>query len=121
MVSDKSAERKERRSMNLTKYERETIISYNEDTDKADVYTCSKSVMRKLDKLCEKYPDTYQRVSSDEYSSTYVCPISRVRFSPPPSEKQMNARRRAIEIARQNICMVQENPQGKIERGVTIA
>ena len=77
--------------MMLTKVERETIINYSEDTNQADIYTCSLQVMRKLDKLCEKYPDTYRCVSRDEYSATYECPICRVKFANPVSEKQRQA------------------------------
>ena len=37
--------------MHLTRYERETTIHFNEAEDTAIVYTCSKPVMNKLDKL----------------------------------------------------------------------
>jgi len=77
--------------MTLSKYERETIITYSEDTDKADVYTCSKSIMRKLDKMCDYYPDTYRLIGKDEYSATYECPINRIRFANPVSDKQKQA------------------------------
>jgi hypothetical protein len=77
--------------MKLSKYERETIITYNEESDRADIYTCSRTVMHKLDKLCDEYPETYQCISSDDYSVSYRCPVNRIRFAKPPSEKQKQA------------------------------
>ena len=56
----------------MTNYEKETIINYNEEEKTANVYTCRKSLMRKLDLLCEKYPDNYQLIKSDQYSKTYT-------------------------------------------------
>lgn len=43
--------------MELTKYEQETIINYNEDEDTASVYTYDKKLQRKLKNLSLKYPD----------------------------------------------------------------
>jgi hypothetical protein len=79
--------------MNLTRYEMETIVNYNEDSQLAMIYTASKPVMRRLEKLCEKYPDTYTRTGGDMYSATYTCPKDRIRFAPPPSEKRREASR----------------------------
>ena len=44
----------------LTRYEMETVINYNDEGSECTVYTASKGVMRKLDKLCERHPETYE-------------------------------------------------------------
>ena len=44
----------------LSACERETHIWWDESTDTAVLYTCSTSLMRKMDKLCESSPDLYQ-------------------------------------------------------------
>ena len=41
-------------SYDLTKYEQETLIRYNQEEDAAIIDTCDKKLIRKLDKLCEK-------------------------------------------------------------------
>lgn len=79
--------------MELTKYERETIVNYNEEDSQAEVYTASKPVMRKLDKLCEHHPDTYKCVKRNSQQATYTCPKNRIRFAAPTSEKQKAASR----------------------------
>ena len=43
--------------MKLSKYERETIICYNEEETTASVYTHNKKLIQKLKRLSEKYPD----------------------------------------------------------------
>ena len=41
----------------LTRYEQETIINYNNGDKMISLYTADPVVMKKLDKLVEKYPD----------------------------------------------------------------
>lgn len=43
--------------MNLTKYEQETIINYNNEEKTASVFTYDKSLIRKLDKRLSEMPD----------------------------------------------------------------
>lgn len=58
---------------NLTNFERETIINFNDAEKTASIYTCSQSLIRKLDILCEKYPDQYKLDTMDSVSKTYTC------------------------------------------------
>jgi hypothetical protein len=62
----------------LNNYEKETIILWNEAEKTAEVYTCSKSMMRKMDELAEKSP-TVQRTEETEYSKTYILPKKYVK------------------------------------------
>ena len=55
----------------LTRYEQETIINYNNGDKMISLYTADPVVMKKLDKLVEKYPDAYKLVKQDSVSKTY--------------------------------------------------
>ena len=45
--------------MKLTKYEQETIISFNAGEKNAVIYTRDPAVMRQLDKLAKDFPQTF--------------------------------------------------------------
>ena len=67
----------------LNKYEQETIVNYTNGEKTASIYTADPVVIRKLDKLVEKYPETYKVIAQDKYSKTYECPKKMVSFRPP--------------------------------------
>ena len=69
--------------MKLSRYEQETIVSYNADEQTATIYTRDKAVMRKLDTLVADFPDTYKLVKQDEVSKTYSFPKSFVSYRKP--------------------------------------
>ena len=48
--------------MAYSRYEQETSIVWDEDAKIARIYTSSPVSMRKLDKLCEQYPEAYRCV-----------------------------------------------------------
>ncbi|MGI5850363.1 MAG: hypothetical protein ACOX8Q_09950 [Christensenellales bacterium] len=60
--------------MNLSKEERETSINFTEADMMAIVYTCSKPVMNRMDKLC-KNNTMVTVIKQDKYSKTYKVPI----------------------------------------------
>ena len=68
--------------MKLSRYEQETIVSYNAGEQTATIYTRDKAVMRKLDTLVANFPDTYKLVKQDEVSKTYSFPKSFVSYRP---------------------------------------
>lgn len=59
---------------NLTKYEMETIVNFNEEESIASIYTCSKALIKKLDTYCKKRPDIYKLDEVDSPSKTYTFP-----------------------------------------------
>lgn len=69
--------------MNLTAAERETLITFYDDLDICSIYTCSRPVMTKLDKLCKSNPDTYKLVSKNSYSKTYETQKNLISFRTP--------------------------------------
>lgn len=56
----------EKRPTRLTRWEMETTINYNADEKVAVLYTRDKAVMRKLDRMVEKCPNTYKCVRETE-------------------------------------------------------
>ena len=71
---------------NLSNYERETIINYNNEDDTATVYTHHKALMNKLNKLLGGNVHI-SMVRQDEESATYIVPKKWIKVQPP---RQMN-------------------------------
>lgn len=67
----------------MTRYEQETIVTYNNEEKTAEIYTCDPIVIRKLDALVEKYPSCYQMIKETEESKTYSCPKKMIAFRKP--------------------------------------
>ena len=78
----------------LSKYEKETIINWNEAENLASVYTFNASLKRRLADFSRKYPLLCRlERSTPEGSVTYVLDKSRlsIRFIPPYSEERKAA------------------------------
>ena len=85
----------------LSKYEKETIINWNEADDTASIYTFNADLKRRLAEFSRKYPLLCRlERSTPEGSVTYVLDKSRlsIRLQPPMSEER---RRKASESAKQ--------------------
>ena len=88
--------------MKLTKYEKETIILFNEAEDTASIYTYNAGLKKRLAAFSRKYPDLCHLEKSNNLGGvTYLMDKSRlsIRLQPPYSEER---RRKASEYARQN-------------------
>ena len=88
--------------MKLTKYEKETIILFNEAEDTSSIYTYNTGLKKRLAAFSRKYPDLcHLEKSNDLGGVTYLMDKSRlsIRFLPHYSEER---RRKASEYARQN-------------------
>lgn len=78
----------------LSKYEKETIINWNEAENLASVYTFNASLKRRLADFSRKYPLLCRlERSTPEGSVTYVLDKSRlsIRLVPPYSEERKGA------------------------------
>ena len=87
--------------MKLSRYEQETIVSYNAGEQSATIYTRDKAVMRKLDTLVADFPTTYKLMKQDEVSKTYSLPKSYVSYRKPravSTEQRERARQMMIEL-----------------------
>lgn len=71
---------------NLSNYERETIITYNNEEGTATVYTYHKALQNKLNKLVGTNKDISIERQDDE-SITYIVPKRWIKVQPP---RQMN-------------------------------
>ena len=82
--------------MKLSKYEKETIINWNEAENTASIYTFNADLKRRLAEFSRKYPQLCRlERSTTEGSVTYVIEKSRlsVRLVPPYSEERLAATR----------------------------
>lgn len=59
--------------MDLTKYERETVVVFNEAEKDAELYTASQAMIRKMDALVT-LDSRFSVVKQDEISKTYKFP-----------------------------------------------
>lgn len=94
---------------NLSRYERETIIRYSDEDETAIVYTCNRSLQRKLSLLAAE-TNSYTLVQSDEDSQTYECPKSLIRFWKPKIVSD-EFRQRMRDLARERFSK-QGDPNG---------
>lgn len=71
--------------MYLTKYERETIVNFNEGEDTASVYTHNKPLRRRLEQLAQERPEECRlyRVSHWDQAVEYYIPKSWIKIRPP--------------------------------------
>lgn len=71
--------------MNLSLYEQETIINFNEEDSTASVYTHNKTLIRKLDNLSHERPGDCHRekTSHDGKAVDFIIPKSWVKVHPP--------------------------------------
>ena len=67
----------------LTRLEQETIVNANAEEKMAEVYTADPVMIRKLDKMVEKYPNQYKVIKEDDVSKTYQFPKKLIRFGAP--------------------------------------
>lgn len=87
--------------MALTNIERETIITFNAAEDTAEIYTADPVYIRKLDKLCEQFPDTYKFMAElsakrCKESKTYSMLKRLVKFRPPVTREISEEQREAL-------------------------
>ena len=88
--------------MRLSKYEKETIVLFNEGEDTASIYTYNAGLRKRLANFSKKYPDLCRlEKSCDQGGVSYVLDKSRlsIRLQPPMSEER---RKKASENAKQN-------------------
>ena len=72
---------------NLTNYEKETVILYNEEDKVGTVYTCNAALIRKMDKLASQFPDTFSLKCEDEVSKTYFMSKKLISIRTPRAKK----------------------------------
>ncbi len=83
--------------MSLSKYEKETIINFNQLEKNASVYTCDEGWIKYLDGLCKK--DSRVIVDSkDEYSKTYLLSKKAIKIILPRLLSEPERQKRAVQL-----------------------
>ena len=78
--------------MKLTKYERETIICYNEEETTASVFTHNNQLIKKLKRLAEKYPDKVKPDRPEHRGAvSYLVPKRCISVREPYSDQRRKA------------------------------
>jgi len=85
----------------MSKYEKETVILYNQSNDRVNITTYDPGLQRKLIDFAAKHPDLCKRLDKGKYPDYVEYEIDKdrlsVRLLPPMSEEQ---RRLASEKAK---------------------
>ncbi len=70
--------------MNLTRYEQETIINFNEEEATASVYTHNNALRHRLEKLDQARPEECEpgKISHGGQAVEYIVPKSWIRINP---------------------------------------
>ena len=71
--------------MDLSRYEQETIINFNEEEKTAGVYTHNKALIRKLEKLAQERPGDCRREKTCRNGNAvdFTVPKGWIRIHPP--------------------------------------
>lgn len=94
----------------LTKYEKETIILYNQSTEPVNISGYDQKLLRKLSRLAKQHPDLCQRTDRGKYLGYYAFTVAKqclsIRFNSPMSDEKKKAARERAKAARLggNIC-----------------
>ena len=86
--------------MQLSAYEKETIINFNEAEGVASVFTFNRTLQRKLARLAEERPeecrlDPDERLTDDD-AAAYLVPKKWVKISPPQKQALSEEQRQAL-------------------------
>ncbi len=106
----------------MTKYEKETIINFNEDSDIATVYSCSPSIWNKLEKLGLEKIDSSENSDGKIISKTYEIDKKLISFRKPrvlSDEQREKLRERVKKMRRESKLSggMRKNVKDTVEEG----
>lgn len=88
----------------LTKYEKETIILYNQSSEPVTIAGYDSRLFRKLTRLANQHPELCQRTDKGEYLDCYEFKVAKqclsIRFNKPLSGEKREAARERAKAAR---------------------
>ncbi|MBQ8234807.1 MAG: hypothetical protein IJZ36_04425 [Bacilli bacterium] len=91
-------------SSGLSRWEQETVVNYNNEEKTATVYTADPVVMRKLDKMVDKFPEDYIVIAETSNSKTYKFSKKLIQYRNPIylTEEQKEVRRQQLKNIRKD-------------------
>ena len=90
--------------MKLSRYEQETIVSYNAGNQTATIYTRDKAVMRKLDGLVKAFPAVYKLIGQTKHDKTYSMPKSYISYRKPRNISEVQREQARQQMKKINKC-----------------
>ena len=88
----------------FSRYEQETIISFNAGEQTATVYTRDKAVMRKLDGLVKAFPSVYKLIGQTKHDKTYSMPKSYISYRKPRNISEVQREQARQQMKKINKC-----------------
>lgn len=89
--------------MSLSRYEQETIINFNEESNEASIYTHHRPFIRRLEQLAQEHPEECHLVHTYPVRRAveYYVPVNWLRINPtrkaaPLTEEQKQRRREQL-------------------------
>lgn len=92
--------------MKPSRIEQETVILYNEAELTAEVYTCDKKLLEKLERLEGKYPEKIVKKSEQTYIVPKACVLIREPYSEQRRARKGTGESRRICSAVQEKCFL---------------
>lgn len=108
----------------MTKYEKETIITFNEESDIATVYSCTESVWNKMEKVGLKKIDSSKNSDGKIISKTYEINKKLISFRKPrvlSDEQKEKLRERLKKVRRASKLLGKMSNNVKQSKGSTDA
>jgi len=102
---------------NLTRYEMETVVNYNEEQRTASVYTHNNRLIHKLMDSCKRFPDLFKLEQEQGQAKTFIIPKKYISIRQPKimtAEQKQQAQER-MSTMRSKIGLVGEDIQANIE------
>ena len=82
--------------MNLTRLEQETVIIFNAAEDTIEIETFDPVYIRKLDKMCDEFPDVYKKKPTATNGGSYTVPKKFLRFAKPVKRHMTDEQKAAV-------------------------
>lgn len=77
--------------MKLSRYEQETIVTYNEEESTAHVYTHNRKLIEKLERLAQRHPNKIIAEGGAHGAASFTVPKRCVSIREPYSEERRSA------------------------------
>ena len=71
--------------MKLTKFERESVLTFNEAEHTAELEIHAPKLKKRLETIRAERPDEIKLTRQDEYANFYIVPKSWIKINPPRS------------------------------------